>query len=585
MKVTGFQGNHTNISYVTNAAYSLRKVNLKEMAGKALKYLYTNPLPEYAYQCRFSFAPSQYLPFCPDLKVDGYLDPIAEGDTESRNDVAFRMIREMLNDWDTGNDIEEHVHQRLMSYVKKDGFGKDVCWTHEYSNSTDNPDMFASLWCTGMLLHSECLRFRQGKGDLSLARRLFEGMEALCTRENGRAYYRYGMCFFNESKCSEGYRGHYPVVFSGLCEYWLVSGDQRCWNLMTELAEGFVCDLQPDHLHRTDGGIDGHNHVQLHAVRGIAQFAYLSGEPRYLSWVKAIYNFYRKWALDTGWLPEIRDSDVHCNHSETCLNGDMFETALWLALAGYDELWDQLDRSLRNYFCWAQFELTEKVLNWYKDIHADKTPEQIAEAVAILKDLEGGFISAVTPNDYVFDVYPGSNHFGHVKWHDKEIAFDMMGCCPPEGMRAIYYAWKYAQHTDKNGVTVYLPIDSESAEAKVTSELPNKGKLCIQMKVGSSLRVRVPAWACREQVQLKVNGDYHQVVWGGKANQYVCVDGLLPTDEVIVEYPLVEFNQRVTVTYCDQEPQEYCYHWIGNTVVYVEPEGKYLPLYKYPVNE
>ena len=161
----------------------------------------------------------------------------------------------------------------------------------------------------------------------------------------------------------------------------------------------------------------------------------------------------------------------------------------------------------------------------------------------------------------------------------------MMGCCPPEGMRAIYYAWKYAQHTDKNGVTVYLPIDSESAEAKVTSELPNKGKLCIQLKVGGSLRVRVPAWVCREQVELKVNGDYHQVVWGGKANQYVCVDGLFPTDEVIVEYPLVEFDQQVTVTYCGQGPQEYCYHWVGNTVISVKPEGKYLPLYKYSTNE
>ncbi len=580
MIVTGFQGTHKNISHTASAVRQLPKVELKMMAEKALKYLYSNPLPEYDYQCRFSFAPSKWLPFCPDLKINGYLDPITEGDTEARNDVAFRMVREMTGDWCAGAEIEEKVHQRLISYIKQDGFGKDVCWTHEYSNASDNPEIFISLWCTPMLLHNECLRFRQGVGDLSLCRRLFEGMEALCIRENGRAYYRYGMAHFNEHAVSGGYKGHYPVVFSGLCEYWLVSGDERCWELMTELAEGFVCDLQPDHLHREDGGIDGHNHVQLHAIRGMAQFAYLSGEPRYLSWIKAIYDFYRRWALDTGWLPEIRDWDVHCNHSETCLNGDMFETALWLALAGYDDLWDQLERSLRNYFCVMQFELNDRFRNWYRDVHADKTPEQIAEAMEILKDLEGGFISAMTPNDYVFDVYPESNHFGHVNWNGKEVAFDMMGCCPPEGMRAIYYAWKYAQQTDENGVTVYLPIDSESSEAKVISLLPNEGKLSVQMKVAGALRIRVPAWADRGQVQLKVNGESCTVAWGGTANRYVSVCGLLPGDEVTVTYPLVEFDQTVTVNYCGWEPQEYCYHWIGNTVASVKPEGKYLPLYQ-----
>ena len=202
-----------------------------------------------------------------------------------------------------------------------------------------------------------------------------------------------------------------------------------------------------------------------------------------------------------------------------------------------------------------------------------------------MKDLEGGFISALTPNDYVFDVYSGSKHFGYTEYNGKEIAFDMMGCCPPEGMRAIYYAWKYAQQTDEKGVTVYLSIDSESSDAKVISCLPNEGKLCIQMKKVLPLYVRIPKWAPREQVRLQINGKSHEIIWGGTANQYVQITGAYPGDEIVIQYLLVDFYQQVMVTPYGHEPQEYRYHWIGNTVASVEPQGKYLPLYKYPVNE
>ncbi len=581
MKVSGFKGDHSNINYIKKTDFKLNKPDLNSMAEKALKYLYTNPVKEHDYECRFSFAPSECPPFDPLIKVDGYIDAIMEGDTESRNDIAFRMMREMTGDFSSGKVPEEKVHERLISYLTPEGYAKDVCRTHEYSNSTDNPDVFINLWATCMLLQSECMRCRQGEGDSALAKRIFEGMESLATRENGRAFYRYGNAFYNEEKVSEGYKGHYPMVFSGLCEYWLTSGDKRCYEFMTELAEGFVLDLMPDNLHLGNGELKGHNHVQLHAIRGFAQFAYISGEVRYLSWVKAVYDYYRKWALDTGWLPEARDLYEHCTHSETCLNADMFETELWLALAGYDELWDQIERDLRNYFGIMQFELTDRLLDWFKNLHSDKTEEEINDSVKILKELEGGFISAITPNDYVFEVDEGHSHFGMADCNGKKIVFDMMGCCPPEGMRAIYYAWKYAQKADKNTVTVYLPIGSESDIAKVSSSLPEEGKITVYMKRAADLKVRIPAWADRNSVKLSVNGVEKEFSFSGTANNYVRVSGANAGDIISVEYTLVDFYQKVTVNYYEQQSKEYTYHWVGNSVAGVEPVGKYLPIYLY----
>lgn len=584
MKVPGYKGEHYDVSYVKEAPYRLKKLDLKSMAQKALKYLYSNPVPEVDYQCRFSFFPSECPPFIPLLDVEGYIDAIMEGDTESRNDVAFRMMREMLGDYKTGLDIEEHVHQRLIGYLSKENYAKDVCLFHnfEHTHLFDNPGLYIGLWTTGMLLQSECLRYRQGAADLSLARRIFEGLAAQATRENGRAYYRHGNTPYNKEKVNDPfYAGHYPTVFNGLCEYWLVSGDERCMKLMTELAEGFVLDLMPGHLYKGNGELEGHNHVQMHAIRSLAQFAYLSRNPRYLSWVKAIYDYYRKWALDTGWLPERRELSEHCTHSETCLNGDMFETELWLALAGYDELWDQMERDLMNYFNLMQFELTDDFLAWYKNVHADKSEEEIQKSIRILKDLEGGFISAVTPNDYIFKVNEGETHYGMVDYKGKKIVFDMMGCCPPEGMRSIYYAWKYAQVADETGVTVYLPIDSESEYARVETLLPKEGKITVTMKESAPLKVRVPSWADRDSVKFWVNGKETPVQFGGAANSYVCIDSLLANDQVIVEYTLVEFYQKVSVSYCGRATEEYTYHWIGNTVVDVDPKGDYFPLYDY----
>ncbi len=580
---TGFRGQLSDIGYVKEASLPhAAKLDLVEMAKKSLHYLMNNPMPEHAYQCRFTLAPSFLPPFCPEQQIPSigdFIDPITEGDTESRNDVAFSMMREMIGDYDSGSIPEEKVHERLLSYLQGEGFGHGLFRNHGYSICIVNDSTYINLWPTGMLLHSECLRVKHGLCDASVARAIFEGMMDEATREDGRAYFRHGFAIYNETEAPGTYADHYPVVMSGLCEYWMLTGDERCLEFLYELAEGLVCDLQPQHLHREDGGLDGHNHTSLHSVRGMAQFAYLTGEVRYLKWVKDIYDYYCRWSLDTGWLPEIRDLHDHSNHSETCLNADMLEVELWLALAGYDELWDQVERDLRNYFGLMQFEVTSGYETWYREVHKDAPACEVEAAIDYMRELEGGFISAATPNDYIFKLREGGAHFGAVDYRGGRVSFDMMGCCPPEGMRAIYFAWKYAQQTEDDTTTVYLPIDSESDEAKVESSLPCRGHLRITAKKGGSMLVRIPKWAPRSEVSVSVNGSKIPVIWSGCAKQYVEITGLLPCDAVEVDYLLLDMIQTVSITPFEQPAQTYRYHWIGNTVAGVDPEGEFLPLY------
>lgn len=576
-----FRGELSDIKYISKADIPhAAKIDFEKIAEKAIFYLSNNPDPNHNYECRFSLALLKCPPLNPDFKnIEDFIDPISIGDTESRNDVAFNMMRQICKST-KGTEPQEIVHSRLRSYIRKDGIYKNICWTRGYCACIIDTNDFATLWATGMLLHSECDRYRMGyKDSLPIMQQLFEGINECAVKENGRAYFNAGGAFFNEEKIVESYRGHYPVIMSGLCEYYLSTKDQRAYDLLTEIAEGFLYDLTPSHLHQEDGSLEGHNHCQLHAIRGMAQFAYISQNPRYIEWVKTIYDFYSKWSVDTGWLPEIRNLAEHSNHSETCLNGDMLEVEIWLAMSGYTNLFDRIDRSIRNYFVPNQFVITEEYEKLYREINAQHSTDEIEAGLAFLKKLEGGFISANTPNDKIFSVKDEYNHWGSCIYKNDKIVFDMMGCCPPEGMRAIYYGWKYAIHEEADNIYINQAYNVNSSIAKVCSNLPYEGKIEIQAKKSGKYYIRIPAWAPRGHVKTILNGKEVTTRFSGACNAYVYLESIYPNDNIEVNYELIDLWQNIKVTPFEQETQEYKYHWIGNSVVEVLPKGKYMPLF------
>lgn len=78
----------------------------------------------------------------------------------------------------------------------------------------------------------------------------------------------------------------------------------------------------------------------------------------------------------------------------------MLEIEAWLALCGYTNLWDRVDRAIRNYFLPCQFTVTPALESLYRRVNAAAHSEQeIEEGLRFLHRLEGGFISAVTPVD------------------------------------------------------------------------------------------------------------------------------------------------------------------------------------------
>lgn len=563
------------------------KPDLINMAARALCYLRNNPMPGHGYQCRFSFAPLECPPLEPDTgwwndTIDTTLvDPVTVGDTESRNDIAFSMMREITGDMETGRREQEAVHSRLLGYIREDARYRNLCWVHPYCYFVADEKTYAMYWCTGKLLESECRRYElePDTHTLEKAKQLFEGIRNSAQFQEDAAYYPYGGAGFNDDGEHTICEWYYPLIMGPLCAYWQTSNDERCLDLLNATAKGFLRDLQPSHCHRADGGVDGHNHSQLHALRGMAQFGYLAHNGTYLKWARDVYEYYRKWSLDTGWLPEIRDLPDHSNHSETCLNSDMLEMEVWFALAGEPAMWDRVDRAFRNYFCPAQFVMTAELENLYRRVNSGEAREDVEAGLHTLRELEGGFISALTPNDRIFPVREEGTHWGAVLLDGGKKVFDMMGCCPPEGMRALYLVWKYSVTEEDDRVYVHLPYDRNHSSVEVYSELPERGQLTVIAKRACEYLIRVPCWAPKDRIRAKKNGQAVCIDWDGPENAYVRFRAEAG-DRLYVNYPLLDVWQRVEIRPAEQPPQQYDYHWIGNSVVDVQPQGVYMPLYK-----
>ncbi|MCL4545804.1 MAG: hypothetical protein M1118_14650, partial [Chloroflexi bacterium] len=334
------------------------------------------------------------------------------------------------------------------------------------------------------------------------------------------------------------------------------------------------------HRHQPDGHVDGHNHVQMHAIRGVAQLGAVTRHWRALDWAKIAYAYFHATSFDTGWLPEIVGCPDHCNHSETCLTADMLEVEVWLARAGRPRYWDRVDRTIRNSIVPAQFALTPAIEAFWRAVNHDRSPAELTEGLHTLHELEGGFLSALTPNDRVFAVPPGGQHFGAVGYRDRQLVLDMMGCCPPEGMRALYLAWANTVQPSVQGVLVNLAFDHDGPHATVRTEMPRLGRLQVTPKVAANFLLRPPSWTPRAQVQAWRNGRAVEATWGGPAHDYLVFAAARPGELLELSWPLVAFTQHVTYrpAYATQD-DHYVYRWAGSTVVAVDPPGDWLPLF------
>ena len=292
-----------------------------------------------------------------------------------------------------------------------------------------------------------------------------------------------------------------------------------------------------------------------------------------------VVGFFPEATHDSG--PEFKgDEHPYRYHtSETCEVVDMIICAIKFSKLGIDK-WDEADRWLRNQY--AENQLTH--ISWITDGHLDYSKAVITDSHRemfyrpgiyttdnVAERAIGGFASHPSANDFI----------GH-----PEFIVSISNCCSGNGPRALYYAWREMLSYDKGGMIwtfdrptlrLNLLLNRASKWADVDSHIPYAGRVDVKAKVGVNLEIRLPDWADPERTSCEVAGEARDLTFKGR---YAVVGHLNRGQSATLTFPIPERTKKVRIQGPPGGVNEYTLVMRGNTVVSIDPPGKYFPLYQ-----
>lgn len=574
-----FLGDLSAVRAVTPPAEpAVDSLDLVAMARGALNYLRGNPDPARAYECKFELGPLG-IPFHQPLAVPpnqyGF-DPISLGDTDCRMHTQYVHMRQMAGE--EAEDVERGVARRVAGYLGSGSLAwiNPAAWTGEPVEG-----LWISKWASAKILIRLADDYA-ASGDEGLrtqARAIFEALKGLAHWDGPRAYYPGGGVpvrdgdYLRQGWAAEHCK-NYPFIVEPCLHYANLCGDGEALEFAVAMTEGFLAGSQPGQEYMRisphTGSFQEHVHLHSHAFWGVAHLGAQLGEARYLDWAQRAYEWVRDHGTDYGWFPEFIPHSAH--KAEICVVGDMLSTAAWLAQR-HPHYYDHLERGVANLLRACQFALTPAFVALFERVHADLPAATVKEALAALRSLEGGFVAAPTPVDLVCK----DDTLGQTGRSLNGI--DMMGCCPPEGMRGLWEAWRWTVEERPECTRINLACSVRQAAATVTAFAPSAGRLQVEARRPGRYELRPPAWASREQVSLEVDGAAVAVQWSGPALAYVAREDVRPGQVLTLRWQPLAFTQDLVMRLVPRQHPRYTVQWLGNRVQSISPSGKYLPLF------
>ncbi len=338
------------------------------------------------------------------------------------------------------------------------------------------------------------------------------------------------------------------MMLHAIVKYWQRTGDEVGLDLALGMANHL---LGHSRYFNYKGEFFGHVHSAVWVASGLTLLGRLTGEDRYLSFGRKIYDYVKSLSSSFGWVPEYAQwHPMNEEHCETCCIKDMIQCGFELIDAGYEDPYETINSYLRNQLYEQQIKTGSFV-----GVDNDLEPDEPGKTYRDLdKRVVGGWSGGGEPNSVSLARF-------------RSVA----GCCVGTAPQALQMVWERIVQSDGDVVTVNFPMDRDAPEATVSMEYPNEGYMKVTMKAGNACRLRTFPFM-GTQLGIKVNDVPRPLLWDG-----VClrVDGLKPGDVIELSHPIAEEMRKETVRGINFDVT-----WRGCDVVGLSPRGAPLALYQ-----
>ena len=152
------------------------------------------------------------------------------------------------------------------------------------------------------------------------------------------------------------------------------------------------------------------------------------------------------------------------------------------------------------------------------------------------------------------------------------IIYTIMNCCTASGARGIFAAWRDMISFDDDTLRVHLLFNRASRWADIDSYIPYTGRVDVKARQAMNLEIRIPEWVKPSEVKCTVDGGIRDLSFSGR---YARVGRVRQGDKVSMTFPISERTEKRSI-----EGFDYTFTFRGNDVVYVDPPGKYAPMYQ-----
>ena len=460
-----------------------------------------------------------------------------------------------------GDDVKQSLRRHLMRSWGEHGlrFCESYPWTHT---------VHASFHEMGYILPALNLITEEYPDDAEAERRtreLIRGMRSLVIERKVRTFWSGDYAeteplyeFPNDVYLKDGGfdltrhtgRGEQAIrnalMLPALVRRYELKNDEVALDLAVGIAN-FV--LGPSRYFNYKMEFFGHVHSAVWFAYGLLRLARVTGNETYFQKGKAIYDYIRSCSSSFGWVPEYAQwhppEEEHC---ETCCVRDMIFCAVELAQNGYPAYWDDANRFARN-------QLMENQVRYAGYVTVDNTrPDENGITYRdIDKRMLGGFTGGSEPNSISLQRF-------------RSIA----GCCVGTAPTALKLVWDNAI-TEENGVfVVNIPLDKETQTLRLTSALPEEGRMTLTAKGDCRAGFRLYDWmGGRPAFALNGTPVTSQVENGA------AFAALSPGDVFELSFELATVEEKEVVS-----GREYTVLWRGCDVVDLLPHGAHVRLYQ-----